>query len=203
MSCSRWLSIQSSLALATPVDSRCVSPELRRFDATRTSIPSTPCNTRVSLPCSRQTHRTLSERAPDQVSELLWRRRRNRRSSLFCGRNRCLVTWYRGNPPSLYLLHLAHEALEIRRNRPLRLAGGWPRNWSNPASRDQSLSFRQCFLSFVQCFLPGIQLRFPLSELLFSSRILFLARANQCKRNQQRQDESFFHITGGLGLVWW
>jgi hypothetical protein len=122
------------------------------------------------LPCSRQIHRTLSERAPDQVSELLRRRRRNWRSSLFCGRNRCLITC-RGNPPSLQLLHSAHEALEIRRDRPLRLGGGWSRsrNWNNPGVRDQFLSFRQCFLPFVQCFLPGIQLRFPLSELLFDS----------------------------------
>src|SRR5678810_370837 len=126
MSCSRWLSIQSSLVLATPVDLHCVSRELRRFDATKTSIPSTPFNTRASLPCSRQIHRTLSERAPDQVSELLRRRRRNWRSSLFCGRNRCLITC-RGNPPSLQLLHSAHEALEIRRGRPLRLGGGWSR----------------------------------------------------------------------------
>lgn len=168
MSCSRWLSIQSSLALATPADSHCVSPELRRFDATRTLIPSTPFNTHVSLPCSPQTHRTVSERAPNQVSELLWCRRRTRRGSFFCGRNRCLVTC-RGDPRSLHLLHLAHEVLEIRRNRPVRLNGPWPRNWNRSGSRHQFLSFRQCFLSFVQCFLPGIQFRFPLSELLFSS----------------------------------
>src|SRR5580765_2623050 len=188
MLCSRWLSIQSSLALATPVDSHCVSPELRRFDATRTSIPSTPFNTHASLPCSQQIHRTPSERAPEQVSELLWRRRRTWRSSLFCGRSRCLVTLYRRSPHSLCLFHLAlpfceallhslfsfsshlvgicHEALKIRRNRPPRHSGPLSRNWSKSGSRDQLLSFRQCFLSFVQCFLPGIQLRFPLSKLL-------------------------------------
>src|SRR5512132_2424798 len=107
MSCSRWLSIQSSLVLATPVDLHCVSRELRRFDATKTSIPSTPFNTRASLPCSRQTHRTLSERAPNEISELLWRRRRTRRSSFVCGRSRYLVVSYRGNPHFLYLFHLA------------------------------------------------------------------------------------------------
>ena len=67
MSCSRWLSIQSRAALATPVDSHCVSPELRRFDTTRTSIPSTRFNTHANLPCSRQSHRTLPERAPNQA----------------------------------------------------------------------------------------------------------------------------------------
>jgi hypothetical protein len=169
MSCSRLLSIQSNLALATLVDSHCASPELRRFDATRTSTPSTPFNTRVSLPCSRQTHQILSERAPDQVSELLRRRGRTRRSSFFCGRNRCLVRSRRRNSSSLYLLHLAHEVLEIRGNRPLRLAGGMSRDWSDPGFHDRFRSFRQCFLSLIQCFLPGIQLRFPLSELLFSS----------------------------------
>src|SRR5215471_3982681 len=168
MSCSRWLLIQSSPALATRADSHCVFRGSKRFDATKPSIPSTRFSTRESLQYSRQIHRTLSERPPDRVSELLWRRRRNRRSSLVCGRNRCLVTWYRGNPPSLQLLHLANEALEIRRNRPLRLGGRWSRNWNNPGSREQFLSFRQCFFSFVQCFLPGIQLGFPLSQLLFS-----------------------------------
>ena len=104
------------------------------------------------------------------------------------------VAWLRrnaGNPHFLYLFHLAlpfgeallhslfsfssylrricHEALELRRNRSLRLSGGYSGNWSNSRFRDQFLSFRQCFLSFVQCFLAGIQLRFPLSELLFSS----------------------------------
>src|SRR4029077_18405152 len=105
MSCSRWLSIQSNLALFTPVDSHCVSPELRRFDATRTSIPSTRFNTRASLPCSRQTHRPLQKRAPNQLSELLWRRRWTRRISLVCGRSCCLVTSYRG-PHFLHLFHL-------------------------------------------------------------------------------------------------
>src|SRR6478609_7735357 len=188
MLCSRWRSIQSSLALATPVDSHYVSLELRRFDATKTSIPSTPFNTRASLPCSRQTHRTLSERAPNQSQKLLWRRRRTRGSSFFCGRSRCLVRLYRG-PHFSYLFHSAlpfgeallhslfsfssclvgicHEALKIRRNRPLRRGGGCSRNWSNSRSHENFRSVRQCFLSFVQCFLPGIQLRFPLSQLLF------------------------------------
>src|SRR4029077_16922613 len=158
MSSSRWLSIQSSLVLATPVDLHCVSLELRRFDATKTSIPSTPFNTRASLPCSQRTHRALSERAPKQVSELLWRSRRTRRSSFVCGRSRCLATSERGDPHFLYLFQLAvsfgepllhslfsfssqlggicHEALEIRRNRPLRLGGGCSRNRSNSRFRD-------------------------------------------------------------------
>src|SRR5882757_10236330 len=59
MSCSRWLSIQSSLVLATPVDSHCASRESRRFGATKTSIPSTPFSTHVSLPGSRQIYRVF------------------------------------------------------------------------------------------------------------------------------------------------
>src|ERR671919_1032206 len=123
MSCSKWLSIQSSLVIATPVDSHCVSPELRQFGATRTSTPSTPFNTRASLPCSRQTHRTLSERGPDQVSELLWRRRRIRRSSLL------LYLFHLALPFGEALLHslfsfschlggIRYEAPEFRRNGP-------------------------------------------------------------------------------------
>ena len=189
MSCSRLLSTQSNLVLATPVDSHCVSLELRRFDATRTSIPSTPFSTHASLPGSREIYRAFREERLNSASQLLWRRRRTRGSSFFCGRSRCLVRSYRG-PHFLYLFHLAlpfgeallhslfsfsshlgrirHQALEIRRNRPLRRGGGCSRNWNNSRSHDNFRSVRQCFLSFVQCFLPGIQLRFPLSELLFS-----------------------------------
>ena len=72
MSCLRSLSIQSSLALATPVDSHCVSQELRPFDATKTSIPSTPFSTRASLPGSRQIQRALRGRCLTSVSQLLW-----------------------------------------------------------------------------------------------------------------------------------
>src|SRR5215211_5367984 len=107
MSCSRSLSIRSSLVLATPVDWPCVFRELRRFDATKTSIPSTPFSTRASLPCTRRIYRAFREECLNSGSLLLWRRRRARRSSLFCGRSRCLVTWQRpSRPHSLYLFHL-------------------------------------------------------------------------------------------------
>ena len=72
MSCSRWLSIQSSLALATPVDSHCVSQELRRFDAIKMSILSIPFSTRASLPGSRQIQRALRQRCLTSVSQLVW-----------------------------------------------------------------------------------------------------------------------------------
>src|SRR5262249_15938809 len=54
MWCLRSLSIQSSPALVTPADSPCVFQESKRFDTTKTSIPSTPFNSRASLSCSRQ-----------------------------------------------------------------------------------------------------------------------------------------------------
>src|SRR4030095_3912666 len=68
ISCSRWLSIQSSPALATPVDLHCVSLESRRFDATRTLVPSIHSRTRASLPSTPQTRRTLSTGTPDERS---------------------------------------------------------------------------------------------------------------------------------------
>src|SRR6266513_4576069 len=107
MSCSRWLSIQFSLALATPVDLHCVSRELRRFDATKTSIPSTPFSTRASSPGSRRIYRAFREERLNSASQLLWRRRRTRRSSFLRGRSRCLVRWYRPNPHFLHLFHFA------------------------------------------------------------------------------------------------
>src|SRR5512133_946372 len=99
-----------------PVDSHCVSRELRRFDATKTSIPSTPCSTRVSLPSSRQIFRAFREERLNSASRLLWRRRWTRRSSLFSGRSRCLTTWYRSNPHSLHLFHLALPFSEVLLN---------------------------------------------------------------------------------------
>src|SRR6266550_5567370 len=73
MSCSRWLSIQSSLVLATPVDSHCVSRESRRFGAIKTSIPSTPFSTRASLPGSRQIYRAFREERLNSASiTLAW-----------------------------------------------------------------------------------------------------------------------------------
>jgi hypothetical protein len=112
------------------------------------------------------------------------------------------------------LRRVCNQTLELRGNASLRFSGGNASlrfaggNYSgyrrNSRLRGQFLPIGQCFLSFVQRFFASIQFRFALSKLLFSRVILFLARAKQRKRNQQRQNESFFHITGGLGLVsWW
>src|SRR5437762_6649354 len=70
MSCSKSLSIQSKLALVTPVDSHCVFRESRRFDATKTSSPSTLSSTRASLPYAPGIHQALSTRAPNKGPRL-------------------------------------------------------------------------------------------------------------------------------------
>ena len=65
---------------------------IRRFDATRTLVPSIRSSTRASLPGTRQTHRTLSaEKRLTSAPDLLRRRRRTRRSSCLCG----VVAWLR------------------------------------------------------------------------------------------------------------
>jgi hypothetical protein len=55
-----------------------------------------------------------------------------------------------------------------------------------------------CFLSFSYCFLARIQFRFPLSKLCFSSRILLLAGADHCQRDEHRKDQLCFHVRSKL-----
>ena len=72
--------------------------------------------------------------------------------------------------------------------RPRASPGGWP--W---------LFLFRPTLSLVHLMLSrGVQLCFPLSKLLFNRRILFLARANDRKRDEDRQDKKFFHIRSKL-----
>jgi hypothetical protein len=99
------------------------------------------------------------------------------------------------------LRRICNQALKLRRDGSLGFGGSDSRNRRHRRFRGHFLPFRQDFLPFVYGLLASIQLRFPLSELLFGRGISFLARANQRKRNQQRQDKSFFHISGGLSLV--
>jgi hypothetical protein len=51
--------------------------------------------------------------------------------------------------------------------------------------------FGYCFVSFSYYLLARIQLCFALSKLLFSAKILFLAGASHCQRDEYRKDMFF------------
>ena len=191
MSCSRWLSIQSSLALATPVDSHCVSPGLRRFGATRTSIPSTPFNTRASLPCSRQIHRPLSERAPNEsenysgvgdglggdacsvAGTVAWLRR-DAGTLLFCSSSILpMRSWRSAGTVREDQRGLFEELEQLSVSRPISVV-------------PPMLSL------FVQCFLPGIQFRFSLSELLFEQLNLVFGTSKPAQKESVTIEQEFF-----------
>ncbi len=93
---------------------------------------------------------------------------------------------------------ICNEAFKLRWNASLRFSRAYTGNAGSLGRHHRFLTLRQCLLPFIQCFFTSVQLRFTLSQLLLSRGILLLARPKQSKGNQQRKDENFFHISGGI-----
>src|SRR5262245_11933438 len=66
----------------------------------------------------------------------------------------------------------------------LRGVGSLSLRLNDATARQGFFPLLYCFLSLHHCFLTCIQLRFALSRLCFSGRILLLAGANHCQRDE-------------------